>query len=192
MATTSPPGASTAPYASQAAITPGTTPPPPGPGAFERAGIAIGNFGDKYGSTLAGWSGAATGIGGALLQARALRHQGRADKAAAEYNAALAEAEGIYEHLRIRRMARQHLSSQYAQMNGKSGVIGEEGGWLSVIATNASAYERDAVHASISARATADLERWRGRAAEQSARAGSRGAILSGVAQGLGAISRIA
>lgn len=165
--------------------------PAAGPSLYTRFSDSLGSFNQEYGALLGGIAGGAAMIGSGISQAQSFRAEGRAAKYAADYNAALANSEGIYEHNRIRRMARSHLSSQYAQMNAKSGVIGEEGGWLEVIANNASAYEVDALNAVIRARNTAALERHKGAVAMADAKHRAGSALLTGITSGLGAIARV-
>ena len=86
--------------------------------------------GSSAGGGGGGWAGvglaaasAISSIGGALLSAKAMKMQARAEQAAAEYNALLAEIEARAESARQRHIARRTLSSQFTQMAGKSGVV---------------------------------------------------------------------
>jgi predicted polyphosphate/ATP-dependent NAD kinase len=97
-----------------------------------------------------------------IMAAKAAKAQARAEQAAAEYNAVLAEMEGNAEYRRQRRYARRSLSSQFVQMAGKSGVIAEEGGWLERLVQNAAEYETNALNAAIAGRNTARLNRAHG------------------------------
>ena len=129
---------------------------------------------------------AALGIGmfgsllGSLMQGNAAMAQANAEKAAAEYNALVAEIEGYAEAQRRRRIHRRELSSQFVQMAGKSGVLAEEGGWLEVLASNAAEMEVDALNAEIAGRNTARLERYRGATAMAIGKQKRTAALISG------------
>lgn len=122
---------------------------------------------------------------GGILSGNAAMAQANAEKAAAEYNAKLAEMEGDREYLRRSRMARRELSSQFVQMAGKSGVLAEEGGWLEVLANNVEEYERDALNAHIAGRNTAMLERMRGESAMKIGSQRRTAALIGGFSQAL-------
>ena len=117
--------------------------------------------GGGAGTALMGISAIST-IASSIMGASAAKAQARAEAAAAEYNAVLAEMEGNAEERRQRRYARRTLSSQFVQMAGKSGVIAEEGGWLERLVSNAAEYETNALNASIAGRNTARLNRMHG------------------------------
>ena len=143
-----------------------------------------------------GWAGvglaaasAISSIGGALLSAKAMKMQARAEQAAAEYNALLAEIEARAESARQRHIARRTLSSQFTQMAGKSGVVAEEGGWLEALAWNAAEFETSAMNAWIAGTRTAALDRSRGQIAKSVGKQRAASEILSGVGRvaGLGA-----
>lgn len=139
-------------------------------GQFQGLNLADASLGLGIGSTIAG---AITEGSGALAQANA-------EKAAADYNARMAQKEGDAEHRRRSRIARQELSSQWVQMAGKSGVIDESG--IYRMARNAEEMERDALNAAIAGRNTARLERARGRAAIEIGEQRRTAAIIGGVA----------
>jgi len=147
-------------------------------------------LGDNAGP-LGAVAGAGMGIAGSLMQARGLKARGKAEQAAAEYNARLAEIQSYREARRIRSDARQQASSSYVQMAGKSGVIGASGGWLEVLVSNAETAERSAVEALIAGRSTAALNRSRGSLAASQAKRQAGAALLSGTTQAFGAVGRL-
>ena len=73
--------------------------------------------GGGAGAGLMGLSAIGT-IASSIMGASAAKAQARAEAAAAEYNAVLAEMEGNAEERRQRRYARRTLSSQFVQMAG--------------------------------------------------------------------------
>jgi hypothetical protein len=123
---------------------------------------------------------------GSVLSANAALEQSNAIWAASMYNARRAKMAGDSEEMRIRHIARRELSSQFVQMAGKSGVTGEEGGWLEALARNAAEYEVNALNASIAGRNTARLERARGKAAKEAGERRYAAEMISGVGKLVG------
>jgi hypothetical protein len=119
-------------------------------------------------------------IASSIMGASAAKSQARAEAAAAEYNAVLAEMEGYAEARRQRRHARRSLSSQFVQMAGKSGVTAEQGGWLERLVQNAAEYETNALNASIAGRNTARLNRMHGANAIRQGNQLAGASLLSG------------
>ncbi|HUU95558.1 MAG TPA: hypothetical protein VM487_07450 [Phycisphaerae bacterium] len=164
-----------------------TPAPVSGPSFASQAGTFLNNNAGNFGAL----AGVGAGIAGSLYQAKALKARGKAEAAAAEYNARLAEIQGQREARRIRRTARQQLSRDYVQMTAKSGVTGASGGWIEVLAANAEEYERSAVEAIIAGRMTAALDRSRGAIAKQQAKKSAGAALLAGASKAAGSIGNL-
>ena len=125
-------------------------------------------------------------IMGSIFGAVGAKKQAKAEQAAANYNALVAQMEGDAEHRRRMRLARRELSAQYTQMAGKSGVLAEEGGWLEQLVNNAAEYEMDALNAAIAGRNTAALERARGKTARMIGSQRAAASLIGGVSKAAG------
>jgi hypothetical protein len=139
---------------------------------------------------LAGIAGAGSQLLSGGLAGRAAEEQAEAEAASAEYNAQLARMRGRQEASAIRRMANKNLSAQYTNLSATSGLI-VDGSNLAQMASNAGAYEVEALNAAIAARNTARLYESRAQVARRTGSQKKTAHILNGVTAGLGALSRI-
>lgn len=159
------------------------------PSMWSRFSSSMDTFNTRYAAGSSEIASGLSNLGAALLTSSSLKQQGKAERYASEYNAALTEREGYNRMQLVRRRARSHLSSAYAQMNAKSGVIAEEGGWLEVLASNASAYEVTALNHAITARNSAAVQRWSAKVAYDDYKFRAKQAKIQGI---LGGVSSIA
>lgn len=116
-------------------------------------------------------------LGTAMSMAGQLQ-QGKAADAAAQYNAAVTEAEGLQRSKLIRKRGRRSLGSMRTAI-AKAGVT-TEGSPMEAIAESAANIEIDALNAVYSSQSEAAMTRLEGRQARKASRIGAAATLLSG------------
>lgn len=119
----------------------------------------------------------AMAIGGTIMQAGAMRAQGKAEAAAAEFNARSAEQEASSREALIRQEAARRMGTIRSQI-GKSGAT-SAGTPLLVLAESAANAEIDALNAQYTGQRQAALYRAGGQNARSQARVTAGASLLS-------------
>lgn len=127
-------------------------------------------------SAIGGVGNAIAGVGG-ILQAGAMRQQGKAETAAAEFNARSAEQEAASKESLIRQQAARQMGTIRSQI-GKSGAT-SAGTPLLVLAESAANAEIDALNAQYTGQRQAALYRAGGANARSQARVTAGASLLS-------------
>lgn len=121
----------------------------------------------------------AMAIGGTVMQASAMRAQGKAESAAAEFNARSAEQEAAAKESLIRQEAARRMGTIRSQI-GKSGAT-TAGTPLLVLAESAANAEIDALSAQYTGQRQAALYRAGGANAKAQGRVMAGASLLSGM-----------
>ena len=121
----------------------------------------------------------AMAIGGTIMQASAMRAQGKAESAAAEFNARSAEQEAAAKESLIRQEAARRMGTIRSQI-GKSGAT-SAGTPLLVLAESAANAEIDALNAQYTGQRQAALYRAGGANAKAQGRVMAGASLLSGM-----------
>lgn len=121
----------------------------------------------------------AMAIGGTVMQASAMRAQGKAESAAAEFNARSAEQEAAAKESLIRQEAARRMGTIRSQI-GKSGAT-TAGTPLLVLAESAANAEIDALNAQYTGQRQAALYRAGGANAKAQGRVMAGASLLSGM-----------
>lgn len=123
----------------------------------------------------------AMAIGGTVMQASAMRAQGKAESAAAEFNARSAEQEAAAKESLIRQEAARRMGTIRSQI-GKSGAT-SAGTPLLVLAESAANAEIDALNAQYTGQRQAALYRAGGANAKAQGRVMAGASLLSGASK---------